>query len=56
MSFIFHEFLYRPLVNGLVLLYNSIAFKDLGVAILLLTVVIRFILYPLFKKVCATRW
>lgn len=50
MAYVFHQFLYRPLLNILVLLYNSVAFHDLGVAIILLTLVIRFLLYPLFKK------
>jgi len=47
---LFHEFIFRPLFNILVFLYNTVAFKDLGVAIILLTIVIRFILFPLFYK------
>lgn len=50
MAYLFHQFLYRPLLNILVLLYNSVALKDLGVAIILLTLLIRLVLYPLFKK------
>ena len=50
MGAIFHELISRPLFNALVLLYQSVAFHDLGIAIILLTVVIRFILYPLFYK------
>jgi YidC/Oxa1 family membrane protein insertase len=50
MGALFHEILFRPLFNGLVFLYNTVALQDLGVAILLLTVVIRIILYPLFYK------
>jgi len=50
MGSLLNEILYRPLFNGLVLLYNSVAMKDLGLAIILLTILIRVILYPLFHK------
>jgi len=50
MSFLFHEILYRPLFNALIFLYETIAFGDLGVAIIILTIIIRFIFYPLFYK------
>jgi YidC/Oxa1 family membrane protein insertase len=46
----FRTILYQPLFNGLVFLYESVAFEDLGVAIILLTVVVRLILFPLFHK------
>ncbi len=46
----FYTILYQPLFNALVVLYNSIAFADLGVAVILLTILIRFILFPLFYK------
>ncbi|MBU2472619.1 YidC/Oxa1 family membrane protein insertase [Patescibacteria group bacterium] len=47
---IFNEVLYRPLFNILIWLYDTIAFNDLGIAIIILTVLIRFLLYPLSKK------
>lgn len=50
LSLLFHEVLYRPLLNALVFLYNVIPGHDLGVAIIVLTVIIRFLLYPLSKK------
>lgn len=50
MSYLFNTFLYDPLFNGLILLYKYITFEDLGLAIILLTIVIRLILYPLFYK------
>lgn len=49
MGSFFHIILYQPLFNALVVLYKF-AFSDLGLAIILLTVIIRFILYPLFYK------
>ena len=49
-SLIFNEALYRPLFNGLIFLYNTISFHDFGVAIILFTLAIRLILYPLNQK------
>lgn len=50
MSSLFNTVLYQPLFNLLVFLYEKLAFNDLGVAIILLTLIIRVILYPLFYK------
>lgn len=47
---VFNETLYRPLFNGLIFLYNIFPFHDFGIAIILLTVIIRLILYPLNQK------
>lgn len=49
-SLIFNELLYRPIFNGLVFLYNIIPGHDLGIAIIVLTVLIRLALYPVFQK------
>ncbi|MFA5052882.1 MAG: YidC/Oxa1 family membrane protein insertase [Parcubacteria group bacterium] len=50
MSYLFNTFLYQPIINVLVFLYNTVAFHDLGVAILMLTVLVRLILAPLYHK------
>ncbi len=50
MSYLFHLLITQPLFNGLVLLYKHVTFEDLGLAIIALTILIRFILYPLFYK------
>ena len=50
MSQIFHSFIYQPIYNALIFLYNLVPGHDLGVAIILLTLIIRFILYPVAKK------
>lgn len=50
MSFLYNTFLYEPLFNLLILIYNNIPGQDFGIAIILLTLIIRFILYPLTKK------
>ena len=47
---IFNEVLYKPLFNALILLYDIIPGHDLGIAIIVLTVIIRFLLYPLSQK------
>jgi len=47
-SDIFYEGLYRPLFNLLVYFYNITG--SLGLAIILITIVIRVVLYPLAKK------
>ncbi len=47
---IFHELLYRPLFNLLIFLYQNFSFQDIGIAIIILTILIRLILFPLFHK------
>ena len=47
---LFDTILHQPLVNALVLIYEYITFYDLGLAIIVLTIIIRFILFPLFHK------
>ncbi len=46
----FYIILYQPLFNALVLFYDYIPGNDFGVAIITLTLVIRFILYPVSVK------
>ncbi len=48
-SFFYHA-LTQPLVNLLVFFYNTIALRDLGFAIIILTLFIRLLLFPLFHK------
>ncbi len=49
-SHLFNEIFYRPLLNGLVFLYNVVPGHDMGISIIILTIVIRFILWPLTGK------
>jgi len=42
----FNTLLYRPLFNFLVLIYNYLPWRDFGLAIIVLTLAIRLILYP----------
>src|SRR3989339_71405 len=50
MSQVFHSLVFQPIYNALILLYNIIPGHDLGVAIILLTVDVRLLLYPISKK------
>ncbi len=50
LSTFYTEVLFRPIFNALFFLYDTVSFRDFGVAIILLTVIIRLLLYPLFKK------
>lgn len=47
---LFDLFLYKPLFNFLVLIYNYLPLRDFGLAIIIVTIVIRFLLYPLSVK------
>lgn len=50
MSYIFQTFFYQPILNLLVFLYNLAPGHDLGLAIIVLTIIIKIILLPLSKK------
>jgi len=47
---IFHEVLYQPIFNLFVGLYNIIPGHDIGVVIIIITVLVRLIVYPLTSK------
>ena len=49
-NFFFRELFYEPLLNGLIWLYETIARGDLGLAIILLTILVRLLIYPLFHQ------
>ena len=47
---IFYPTIYQPLYNTLVFLYNNFAFHDFGIAIIIITLILKIILMPLSKK------
>ncbi len=47
---LFYLFLYQPLANILILLYQNIPGNDFGVAIIILTGLVRILLYPISIK------
>ena len=48
MAFLFHAFIYQPIYNFLIFVYNIV--PDFGVAIILVTVFIKLLLIPLSRK------
>ncbi|MDP3784569.1 MAG: YidC/Oxa1 family membrane protein insertase [bacterium] len=54
-SFLYQEVLYRPLFNALVFLTAFLPGHDVGLAIILLTLLVRFILLPLSHKSLTTQ-
>lgn len=48
--FLFNEIFYKPLFNGLIFLYNILPNHDLGLSIIILTIIIRLLLWPLTNK------
>jgi len=43
----FNTILYQPLFNALILIYNYLPGRDFGLAVIVLTILIRVLLYPL---------
>ncbi len=54
-SFLYNTFIFVPLYNGLILLMDIIPWIDAGVAVILFTIIIRFILFPLSRKAIVTQ-
>jgi YidC/Oxa1 family membrane protein insertase len=50
MASLFHSIIYQPLYNILIFLYNVVPGKDFGISIILITVLLRTILVPLYKQ------
>jgi YidC/Oxa1 family membrane protein insertase len=51
----FNAVVYNPLYNGLVSIVGVLPSHDVGIAVVILTIVVRIILYPLSKKAIATQ-
>ncbi len=49
-SSLFHTFLYEPLFNALILIYNFLPGHDLGIAVIILTLVIKILTFPLNQR------
>jgi len=48
--FLFRTFIYAPLYNSLVFLVGIIPTHEMGMAVIILTIVVRFILFPLSRR------
>lgn len=54
-SDIFFTILYQPLYNGLVFLISIVPFNDIGLAVVILTLLVKFLLFPLTHKTTKTQ-
>src|SRR3989344_1901002 len=54
-SAIFHALIYDPLYNGLVFLVGVMPSHDVGLAVIVLTIVVRVILFPLSRRAVETQ-
>ncbi len=54
-SFIYNSFIYTPLYNGLIAILAIIPGNDIGVSIIIFTILVKIALYPLSKKAILTQ-
>jgi YidC/Oxa1 family membrane protein insertase len=55
MRYLYTVLIYNPLYNGLIFLANLLPFLDAGVIIILFTIIVKLILFPLSKKAVRTQ-
>ena len=56
MSFLFHNFFYAPLYNGLILFINVVPFHSVGLAVVFFTCIIKVIIFPLSQQSIKTQF
>ena len=49
MSYLYNLIFFEPLLNGLALLIKYLPLHDMGLAIIILTVAVRFIIFPFYS-------
>jgi YidC/Oxa1 family membrane protein insertase len=55
MHYLYSTFIYIPLYNGLIFLADLVPFFDAGVIIVIFTIIVKVILFPLSKKAVRTQ-
>ena len=55
MSFLYHALFFDPLYNLLVLLFKVLPWADAGVIVIILTIFVRLIMFPLSRKAVLTQ-
>jgi YidC/Oxa1 family membrane protein insertase len=55
MSYLYHTFFFDPLYNALIFLFQVVPWADAGVIIIILTILVRLILFPLSRKAVLTQ-
>ncbi len=51
----YNEFIFRPLYNGLIGIMDLVPWIDVGIAVIIFTVIVKLILYPLSKSSLLTQ-
>ena len=54
MSYLYHSFFFDPLYNSLIFLFQILPWADAGIVVVLLTILVRLILFPLSRKAVVT--
>lgn len=52
---LFHDFIYTPLYNGLVFLVSIVPGEEVGIAVIILTIIVRILLFPLSRRAIKTQ-
>ncbi|KKU50270.1 MAG: hypothetical protein A3F53_01275 [Candidatus Zambryskibacteria bacterium RIFCSPHIGHO2_12_FULL_48_10] len=55
MSYLYHSFFFDPLYNSLIFLFQILPWADAGIVVVLLTILVRLILFPLSRKAVVTQ-
>jgi YidC/Oxa1 family membrane protein insertase len=55
MSFLYHTFFFDPLYNTLIILFRILPWADAGIIVIILTILVRLIIYPLSRKAILTQ-
>lgn len=55
MSYLYNTFVFDPLYNSLIYLMDLLPWIDAGIAVIILTIIVRLILFPLSKKAIVTQ-
>ncbi len=55
MSYLYHTFFFDPLYNVLILLFKVFPWADAGIIVILLTILVRLVLFPLSRKAVLTQ-
>lgn len=55
MSYLYNTFVFQPLYNGLIFVFDAIPWIDAGFTVILFTIIVRLILFPLSKKATITQ-
>lgn len=52
---LWHIVFYQPIFNALIALYNTVAFGDIGIAIVILTLCVKIVLFPFSRQALASQ-